>query len=399
MMRSSRWGATRRVHCIALALALVGCKKEEPAKEQPGPQPVPGAAPASAPESSADEAGTGVRDDGSIVSAVDWFSGSLDDALARAQREDALVFVHVGAYWCPPCHRLEEEVFTLPRVGDLLREGWIAVHVDAEKGEGPEIVDRHRVQAYPTLLVLEPSGIEKGRIVDFVDAQALESALARIAGGQNVLAELEAAVEVDPDDLEKRFRLAHALALAARPEDARPHYEVVVVGDPADEMGLHSQVLYDRALFLTYKLEGDREAAIAEFEALQRRFPESKASVRAHRHIGRLLHEAGRSREAIESLDRMLETSPDDPSLVASYGWFSFRERCEPARGLEVVERGLEQHADRAELHYLRAELRHLVGDDAAALEAITEASRVEPASAFYKRQVRRFSDLAGRAE
>lgn len=384
-----------------MALAVVGCKKDEPATDDASrvgaasPADVGGTLPG---ESTVSNEVAGVRADGSVASAVDWFSGSFDDALRHAKQEEKLVFLHMGAYWCPPCHRLEEEVFTSARIGSLLRDGYVALHVDAEKGEGPELAERYTIQAYPTLLVLEPSGLEKGRVVDFIEADALEVALSRIAGGGDVLAELEAAVEADPDALEVRYTLAHAYALAARREQAEQHYAIVVVGDPADEMGLHSKVLYDRALFFTHKLDDDGAAAIAQLQTLQRRFPDSKAAVRAYRHIGRLLHIDGRSAEAIDSLDRMLATSPDDPGLAASYGWFSFRERCEPRRGLDVVESAIERHPDEAELHYLRAELQHLLGNEAAALEAIQKASALEPEAAFYKRQVRRFADLQASA-
>ena len=393
----------RRVGSMALAISMaIGCTKKDEAPNDAAPSS-PAARPDAGDRIPSDvvpptDAAAGVAEDGSIVSAVEWFSGSFEAALAHAKESDKLVFVHVGAYWCPPCHRLEEEVFTQPRVGAFLREGYVALHVDAEKGEGPELVERYKVQAYPTLLVLEPSGMEKDRVVDFVEAAELEAALGRIAEGGNVLVALEQAVDDDPDDLEARYRLGHAYALAARREEAETHYAIVVVGDPSDEMNLHSQVLYDRALFFTYKLEGDRDAAIAAFEELQQRFGDSKAAVRAYRHIGRLLHESGRSDDAIASLDRMLATNPDDPALAASYGWFSFRERCQPARGLQVVERAIEQSSDDAQLHYLRAELQHLVGNDAAAREAIERASAIEPSSAFYRRQVRRFSELAGSA-
>jgi thioredoxin-like negative regulator of GroEL len=385
---------------MAMAVALLGsCSKKEEArgKEADVIEPRVDVAQSTVqPQPQPSEAG--VRDDGSVVSAVDWFTGSFEEALVHARASGKLVLVHVGAYWCPPCHRLEEEVFTLPRIGAFLGEGYVAVHVDAEKGEGPELAERYKVQAYPTLLVLEPSGVEKDRIVDFIEGDELVSKLERIAAGGNVLAELEAAIEDDPDDLEARYRLAHAYALAARRDAALKHHAVIEVGDPTDEMGLHSQILYDRALFFTYKIDGDRAAAIAELEQLQARFPDSKAAVRAYRHIGRLLHEGGRSAEAIASLDRMLATHPDDPALAASYGWFSFRERCEPARGLEIVERTLEGHPDDPELHYLRAELQHLVGNDVLAREAIEQASKLEPDSAFYRRQVRRFTALTGQA-
>jgi hypothetical protein len=59
----------------------------------------------------------GVQADGEVVSAVEWFEGSLDEALALAKAGGKRVFLDVGAYWCPPCRKLDEEVFVRPEVG------------------------------------------------------------------------------------------------------------------------------------------------------------------------------------------------------------------------------------------------------------------------------------------
>lgn len=342
----------------------------------------------------AEAEGPGVRADGEIVSAVEWFHGSLEQALEQAKAQDKLVLMDVGAYWCPPCHRLDEEVFVLPEVGQRLAEGYIALHVDAEKGEGPELVERYHVQAYPTVLVLEPTGVEKGRIVDFLPGDQLLAALGRIAEGGNVLAELADAVEADPDDLKKQQALAHAYLLAADAEAAAPHMQTVLLGDPKNELGLASKVIYDRALFVTYKLEDDPEGAISQFRDLQRRFPQSKDATRAYRHIGRLLCKLEREDEAVASLQAMLATNPEDPRLAASFGWFSFRQKCGVAAGLAAVDKGVTLAPDDADLRYVQAELLHLSGKDAEALVAIRKASELEPKTAFYRRMVRRFEGL-----
>ncbi len=342
-----------------------------------------------------EKAAPGVQDDGEIVSAVEWFEGTVEQALAKAKAENKLVFIDVGAYWCPPCHELDEKVFIKPEVGAFLNAGYVSVHIDAEKGEGPEIVDRYRIQAYPTLLVLEASGVEKGRLVDSMEPATLIEAVKQVAEGKNVLAELEAAVKASPDDLKARYELAHAQALAARRDDALASLAAVIEGDPDNAQGLAAKAMYDRAMFVTAKIDGDREAAVKQFEALQQKFPKSKPSLRAYRQIGRQLCKLGRADEAVASLEKMIATDPENPDLKGSYGWFSFRQKCRPDAGLRAVEAGLLQDPKSANLHYLRAELKHQLGDAAEALASIRKASELEPKSAYFKRQVRRFEALA----
>ena len=343
------------------------------------------------PPSPAEPQTPGVRDDGTIVSAVDWFHGSLEEARAKAKSEGKLVFVDVGAYWCPPCQQLDEDVFVLPAVGEAMGQRYVAVHIDAEKGEGPDVVREYHVQAYPTMLVLEPGGMEKGRVVDFLPAEDLLAALGRIDNGENVLAAAIEAVEQKPDDVTLRQRLGHLYVLAGDREGAQAQFEQVMEADPSNEMGLAAKVLHDQAFFIRYKLDGDAPGAIASLRALQEQFPDSPEALRAHRYIGRMLNGLGKPDEAIAALDAMLATDPDDVGLASSYGWFSFRQKCKPKRGLEVVRKALATEPDNTDLLYLEAELADLLGDRAAARAAIAKASAAEPDSAFLRRQLARF--------
>ncbi len=343
------------------------------------------------PKSEVVVAAPGVQDDGSVVSAVAWFHGSLEEAFAQAKKEGKLVFVDVGAYWCPPCQKLDEEVFIQADVGEALGKGYVAVHIDAEKGEGPDVVREYHVQAYPTLLVLEPGGMEKGRVVDFLSADDLLAALGRIEQGENVLTDAVAELEAKPDDVALRQRLGHLYVLAGQREQANAEFEQVLEADPTNEMGLASKVLYDQALFIQFKLDDDAPGAIAALRKLQSQFPDSAEALRAHRHIGRMLNRLGKADEAIAELDAMLAADPQDTGLASSYGWFSFREKCKPARGLEVVRTALKAEPKNADLLYLEAELADLTGDREAAVAAIRRARDVEPASAFFRRQVQRF--------
>jgi thioredoxin-like negative regulator of GroEL len=382
----------------AAGLLLAACASDDPPAPAAGPRPAAAAAasPIPAPDAKpAAAASPGVQPDGTVVSAVPWFHGSLEQAIAKASAERKLVLVDVGAYWCPPCHRLDEEVFVRPEVGEAIAARFVAVHVDAEKGDGPEISERYHVQAFPTLLVLESTGIEKGRVVDFLPAADLLAALEAIAQGGNVLADLEDRVANSPDDMKLRYELGQAWLLSAKPDSARPHLDAVLVADPKNEMGLASKVLYDRAMLQTYKLDRDLPGSIAAYRELQARFPGSKEAIRAYRQIGRILAEQDKPAEAVASLEAMIASDPEDVALKASYGWFSFRERCEPSSGLAAVDAGLAQAPDDAELHYLRAELSSLLGRNDEALAAIRKAHELEPLSAYYRRQVLRFEAVS----
>lgn len=392
--------ASRSFSSVAAAALLLvlpsACGPEEAPTPATAPQEndAPNAAearPKTQPDAAPSAAKPGVQEDGSVVSAVGWFHGSLEEALALAKKENKLVFADVGAYWCPPCQKLDEQVFIQASVGEALGERYIAVHVDAEKGEGPDVVREYHVQAFPTLLVLEPGGMEKGRIVDFLPADDLLAALKRIEQGENVLAGAIAEVEAKPDDVELRQRLGHLYVLAGQKEQANGEYEQVLEADPTNEMGLASKVLYDQALFIQFKLDGDATGAIAALRKLQSQFPDSAEAIRAYRHIGRMLNRLGKPDEAIAELDAMLATDPKDVGLASSYGWFSFRQKCKPARGLEVVRAALEGDPENADLLYLEAELAELTGDRKAARLAIGRALELEPESAFFRRQVQRF--------
>jgi tetratricopeptide (TPR) repeat protein len=110
--------------------------------------------------------------------------------------------------------------------------------------------------------------------------------------------------------------------------------------------------------------------------------------------IGRAHCKQGRSDEAVAALEAMIATDPGDASLKASYGWFTFREDCRPEAALAAVLAGIAQAPEDADLRYVEAELQRMLDAPELALAAIREAARIEPQSAFYKRQVRRFEAL-----
>jgi len=95
----------------------------------------------------------------------------LSAAFAKAERESKKVFVDFYAVWCGPCKRMDIEVFPLEIVGGLFKESFVAIKIDGESELGKVLIEKYKVEAYPTYLVLSSENHELKRLVGYVDAE------------------------------------------------------------------------------------------------------------------------------------------------------------------------------------------------------------------------------------
>lgn len=81
--------------------------------------------------------------------------------LQKAGKEKKMIFIDCVTSWCPPCRRMEKNVFPNDTVGDFYNSHFICATFDMEKGEGKTLANRYDVGCYPTYLFLD----EKGNLV------------------------------------------------------------------------------------------------------------------------------------------------------------------------------------------------------------------------------------------
>lgn len=84
--------------------------------------------------------------------------GSFNQALAKAKAENKLLFIDGYAVWCGPCKYMAATVFMEDTVGKYFDQHLIALKVDVERGEGPDIKRRYGISGLPGYVFIDGEG-------------------------------------------------------------------------------------------------------------------------------------------------------------------------------------------------------------------------------------------------
>ncbi|CAA7391426.1 Thioredoxin [Chryseobacterium fistulae] len=90
--------------------------------------------------------------------AIQFQETSFKDLIAKAKKENKIVFIDAYASWCGPCKLMEKNIFTQKSVGDYYNANFVNARFDMEKGEGREIAAKYGVRSYPSYLFLNGDG-------------------------------------------------------------------------------------------------------------------------------------------------------------------------------------------------------------------------------------------------
>lgn len=89
---------------------------------------------------------------------IQFATGSWEEILKEAGRQNKIIFVDAYTTWCGPCKMMDRNTFSRKDVGDFFNANFINAKIDMEKGEGPGIAEQYGVRAYPTFLFVDASG-------------------------------------------------------------------------------------------------------------------------------------------------------------------------------------------------------------------------------------------------
>jgi thioredoxin 1 len=104
---------------------------------------------------------------------IQFTSISFEEAMKLAKKEKKNIFLDAYASWCGPCKMLKKNIFTQKEVGDFYNSNFINMAIDMEQGEGPQLAQKYKVQAYPTLLFINHNGEVIGSALGYHQADEI----------------------------------------------------------------------------------------------------------------------------------------------------------------------------------------------------------------------------------
>ncbi|WP_265129947.1 thioredoxin family protein [Chryseobacterium oranimense] len=104
-----------------------------------------------------------------LAQGIKFEDSNFSAILAKAKKENKLVFVDAYASWCGPCKLMVKNIFPLQSVGDFYNSHFINAKIDMEKGEGIGLAKKYNVKAFPTYLFINGDGEEVHRTLGYVE--------------------------------------------------------------------------------------------------------------------------------------------------------------------------------------------------------------------------------------
>lgn len=84
---------------------------------------------------------------------MDWSPAAFE----RAQAEDKLVLLDIGAVWCHWCHVMDQEAYSNADIIKMVNEDFLPIRVDND--ERPDVNERYNQGGWPTTVVMTPEGL------------------------------------------------------------------------------------------------------------------------------------------------------------------------------------------------------------------------------------------------
>jgi len=288
---------------------------------------------------------------------------TLEKALKEAAEKERPVLVRFHKETEAQSTWMETKVWTDAEVKAFLGESVVSLRVESGKGEADLLVDRYRIRAWPTMLVLDAEGEETERLEGVGGKPWVMSLLQDAADGLSVRS-LRARAEKKPDDPVLRAKLGIRLFLRGDP-GGTIHLEKAVKVDAKMEKESTKE-----AAFLLEVREAKTGGSAGPLKAFLEKHGDTAEAWAVHEALIAVLTKRKDEAGQIPSWEYLMEREPN-AERRNGLSWSLARANREPERALGLVEEALKEQPDNPAFLDTKAECLSRLGkhEEAVALE------------------------------
>lgn len=293
---------------------------------------------------------------------------TVDEGLAKAVKENKLLFIDFYTDNCGGCEKMDKEVFKDPVMAGLLNQKAVCIKVNG--GKEATLAKKYKVYGYPTVMVLENSGEERDRLCGYNGKEEIVTGLKDFIAGKNTLQLILKELKSDNDNIDVNIKIARKYVKRFQGKEAYKYYSRVVDLDPEDTKGYKAEADYEVALYHTIY---EKKSDLLEKYLVGNRI--EKYNKEGYHWLIRLYRKSNIPK-TVDLYEQAITRLPKDFRLKNDYAWYICQNKIKDKyqTGIDMAVKATEAAPEKANQWDTLAWLYYEKGEKKRAVEAIKNA-------------------------